>query len=97
MVLDQAISLFSVIIADIFLAGDNAIIIGMVATTVAVEDRRRVIIFGIAAAAVMRIIFALLAVQLLQIPGLLLAGGLILLWVAWKFWRDLRPSLPWVI
>ncbi|MBL10307.1 MAG: hypothetical protein CL402_07315 [Acidiferrobacteraceae bacterium] len=92
MVLDQAISLFSVIIADIFLAGDNAIIIGMVATTVAVEDRRRVIIFGIAAAAVMRIIFALLAVQLLQIPGLLLAGGLILLWVAWKFWRDLRSN-----
>ena len=67
MVLDQAISLFSVIIADIFLAGDNAIIIGMVATTVAVEDRRRVIIFGIAAAAVMRIIFALLAVGGMEI------------------------------
>ena len=92
MLLDQAISLFSVIIADIFLAGDNAIIIGMVASTVAVEDRRRVIVLGIVFAALMRIIFALLTVHLLQVPGLLLAGGLILLWVAWKFWRDLRLS-----
>ena len=90
MLLDQIISLFSVIVADIFLAGDNAIIIGMVAATVAIEKRRRVIMFGIAAAAIMRVIFALITVQLLQVPGLLLAGGLVLLWVAWKFWRDLR-------
>ena len=93
MLLDQLISLVSVIVADIFLAGDNAIIIGMVASTVAIEQRRRVIIFGIATAAIMRVIFALLTVQLLQVPGLLLAGGLVLLWVAWKFWRDLR-SIP---
>lgn len=92
MLFDLAIPLFSVIIADIFLAGDNAIIIAMVAATVANKDRHRVMVFGIAAAAVMRIIFALLTVQLLQIPGLLLAGGLVLLWVAWKFWRDLRSS-----
>ena len=90
MLLDQLISLVSVIVADIFLAGDNAIIIGMLASTVAIEQRRRVIIFGIATAAIMRVIFALLTVQLLQVPGLLLAGGLVLLWVAWKFWRDLR-------
>ena len=90
MLLDQIISLFSVIVADIFLAGDNAIIIGMVAATVAIENRRRVIMFGIAAAAIMRVIFALITVQLLQVPGLLLAGGLVLLWIAWKFWRELR-------
>lgn len=92
MLLDQIISLFSVIVADIFLAGDNAIIIGMVAATVAIENRRRVIMFGIAAAAIMRVIFALITVQLLQVPGLLLAGGLVLLWIAWKFWRELRSG-----
>ena len=92
MLLDQIISLFSVIVADIFLAGDNAIIIGMVASTVAIEQRRRVIMFGIATAAIMRVIFALLTVQLLQVPGLLLGGGLVLLWVAWKFWRGLSSN-----
>jgi YjbE family integral membrane protein len=92
MFLDQFVSLFSVIIADIFLAGDNAIIIGMVASTAAAEDRRRVIIIGIAMAAIMRIIFALLTVQLLQLPGVLLAGGVVLIWVAWKFWQNLRAG-----
>ena len=92
MFLDQLVPFFSVIIADIFLAGDNAIIIGMVASTVAVEDRRRVIMIGIATAAIMRVIFALLTVQLLQLPGVLLAGGVVLIWVAWKFWLSLRAG-----
>ena len=92
MLLDQFVSFFSVVIADIFLAGDNAIIIGMVASTVAVEDRRRVIMIGIATAAIMRVIFALLTVQLLQLPGVLLAGGVVLIWVAWKFWLSLRAG-----
>lgn len=92
MLLDQFVSFFSVIIADIFLAGDNAIIIGMVASTVAMEDRRRVIMIGIATAAIMRVIFALVTVQLLQLPGVLLAGGVVLIWVAWKFWLSLKPD-----
>ena len=92
MLLDQFISFFSVIIADIFLAGDNAIIIGMVASTVAVENRRQVIMIGIATAAIMRVIFALLTVQLLQLPGVLLAGGVVLIWVAWKFWLSLKAG-----
>ena len=88
--LDQISSLLQVILVDLVLAGDNAIVVGMVAATVASEQRRRVIFIGIAMAALMRIGFALVTVQLLQITGLLLAGGLLLLWVAWKLWRDLR-------
>ena len=75
---------------DLVLAGDNAIVVGMVAAGLPAADRRRVIIIGIAAATVMRILFAVVTVQLLQIVGLVLAGGLLLLWVCWKMWREIE-------
>lgn len=81
----------SVVIIDLVLAGDNAVVVGMAASGLPHEKRRRVIAVGIALALACRILFALVAVQLLAIIGLLLAGGLLLLWVAWKMWRELQP------
>ena len=72
------------------LAGDNAIVVGMVASGLPAADRRRVIFIGIVAATVMRILFAVVTVQLMQIVGLVLAGGLLLLWVCWKLWREIE-------
>ena len=85
-------ALLQVIIVDLVLAGDNAIVVGLVAAGLPAKDRTRVIAIGIAAATLMRIGFAAVTVQLLQIVGLLLAGGLLLLWVAWKLWRELRAG-----
>lgn len=86
------VTLASVVIIDLVLAGDNAIVVGMVACGLPAQDRRRVIVWGIAIALICRIAFALVAVQLLAIVGLLLAGGLLLLWVSWKMWRELRVA-----
>ena len=83
-------ALLQVIVVDLVLAGDNAIVIGMVAAGLPAKDRTRVIALGIVAATLMRIAFAAVTVQLLQIVGLLLAGGLVLLWVAWKLWCEIR-------
>lgn len=85
-------ALFQVMMIDLVLAGDNAVVIGLVAGGLAKEQRARVILIGIAAATILRILFALLTTQLLQIVGLLLAGGLLLFWVSWKMWRELRHS-----
>ncbi len=79
-----------VIFVDLILAGDNAIVVGMVAAGLPAADRRRVIIIGIAAATVMRILFAVVTVQLMKVVGLVLAGGLLLLWVCWKLWRGIE-------
>ena len=87
--LSQVSALVSVVIIDIVLAGDNAIVVGMAAAGLPAEKRRRVIVLGIAAATVLRILFATVAMQLLAIVGLTLAGGLLLLWVAWKMYREL--------
>lgn len=81
---------FQVIMIDLVLAGDNAIVIGLAAAGLPKEQRTKVILIGIGAATLLRIVFALLTTQLLQIVGLLLAGGLLLLWVCWKMWRELR-------
>ena len=87
----QAISAFFQILAiDIVLAGDNAIVVGALAAGLPAEQRKRVIMIGVIAALVLRIFFALMVSQLLQIVGLILAGGLLLLWVAWKMYRELR-------
>ena len=75
---------------DLVLAGDNAIVIGLAAAGLPKEQRSRAILVGIIAATVLRIGFASVTVQLLQIIGLLLAGGVLLLWVCWKMWRELR-------
>jgi YjbE family integral membrane protein len=91
--LNQASALISVIIIDIVLAGDNAIVVGMAAAGLPAERRRRVIAAGIAAATVLRILFAFIAVELLQtVIGVTLAGGLLLLWVAWKMHREISDS-----
>lgn len=81
-----------VLAIDVMLAGDNAIVVGALAAGLPAEQRRRVILIGIGAALVLRVIFALIVTQLLQLVGLVFAGGLLLLWVAWKFWRELRDD-----
>jgi YjbE family integral membrane protein len=85
-------SFFQVIIIDLVLAGDNAIVIGLAAAGLPAEQRRKAILIGILAATVLRILFAAVTTQLLLIIGLLLAGGILLLWVCWKMWRELRTS-----
>ena len=85
----ELIALAQVIIIDLVLAGDNAIVVGIAASRVAPEQRSRVIFWGIAAAVGLRIAFAAVTVQLLAIIGLTLAGGILLLWVCWKMYREI--------
>jgi YjbE family integral membrane protein len=85
-------ALAQVIGIDLVLAGDNAIVIGLAAAGLPKELRARAILVGIIAATVLRIVFAAFTVQLLAITGLLLAGGILLLWVCWKMWRELRDG-----
>jgi YjbE family integral membrane protein len=81
-----------VLMIDIMLAGDNAIVVGALAAGLPADQRKKVILIGIIAALVLRIFFALLVTQLMQIVGLILAGGVLLLWVAWKMYREIRHS-----
>lgn len=81
-----------VVFIDLVLAGDNAVVIGMAAAGLPPEKRKLAILYGILAATVLRILFALLATELLTVVGLLFAGGVLLLWVGWKMWRELRSS-----
>ncbi|MES2326598.1 MAG: TerC family protein [Pseudomonadota bacterium] len=81
-----------ILFIDIVLAGDNAIVVGALAAGLPAEQRKKVILIGVAAALVLRIAFALVVSQLLQIVGLVLAGGILLLWVAWKMYRELRHA-----
>lgn len=85
-------ALFQVIMIDLVLAGDNAIVIGLAAAGLPPEQRTKAILMGIVAATVLRIVLTLFTTQLLQIIGLLLAGGILLLWVCWKMWRELHGS-----
>jgi YjbE family integral membrane protein len=87
-----ATAFFQVLMIDLVLAGDNAVAVGLAASGLPPENRRKVIFWGLVAAVGMRIGFALITVQLLQVIGLLLAGGILLLWVCWKMWRDLRHA-----
>lgn len=87
---DAIAAFLQVIMIDLVLAGDNAVVIGLAAAGLPAEQRPRAILVGIVAATVLRIGFAFFAVELLAIVGLLLAGGILLLWVAWKMWRELR-------
>ena len=79
-----------VLMIDIMLAGDNAIVVGALAAGLPADQRRKVIMIGIIAALVLRIAFALVVTQLMQVVGLILAGGILLLWVAWRMYRDIR-------
>ncbi|RVI41355.1 TerC family protein [Sinorhizobium medicae] len=85
-------ALLQVIVIDLVLAGDNAVVIGLAAAGLPLEQRKKAILVGILAATVLRIVLAIFTVQLLAIIGLLLAGGLLLLWVCWKMWRELRSG-----
>ena len=85
-----ATAFLEILFIDIVLAGDNAIVVGALAAGLPAEQRRKVILIGVLAALVLRIAFALLVSQLLQIVGLVLAGGILLLWVAWRMYRELR-------
>jgi YjbE family integral membrane protein len=89
---DALSALLQVILIDLVLAGDNAVVIGLAAAGLPAEQRRRAIVVGIIAATGLRIVFAGVATQLLQVIGLLLAGGVLLLWVCWKMWRELREQ-----
>jgi YjbE family integral membrane protein len=89
---DIIAAFLQVIMIDLVLAGDNAIVIGLAAAGLPKDQRTKAILIGIVAATVLRIIFALLTTQLLAMIGLLLAGGVLLLWVSWKMWRELRIS-----
>src|SRR5262249_32608925 len=92
--LEALSALASVVIIDVTLAGDNAVVVGLAAASLPRQQQARVILVGIVAATVLRILFAVIAVQLLAIIGLTLAGGILLLWVAWKMSRELthRPA-----
>jgi len=81
-----------VILIDLVLAGDNAIVIGLAAAGLPPEQRNKAILVGVVAATVLRIAFAGVTTQLLKVVGLLFAGGILLLWVCWKMWRELRTS-----
>jgi YjbE family integral membrane protein len=86
-------ALFQVSLIDLVLAGDNAVVIGLAAAGLSHHLRGRAILIGIGAATVLRIGFALIALQLLAIAGLLLAGGILLLWICWKMWRETRNAM----
>jgi YjbE family integral membrane protein len=89
---DVLTALLQVVLIDLVLAGDNAIVIGLAAAGLPEAQRGKAILIGIVAATMLRIVFAGLATQILQIVGLLLAGGILLLWVCWKMWRELYGS-----
>ena len=90
--LSEVTAFLQVIMVDLVLAGDNAIVVGVVAASLPKAQRARVIFLGIAAATIMRVGFAVITTQLLQIIGLTLAGGLLLLWVCWKLWREVESQ-----
>jgi len=90
--LSELTALATVILTDVALAGDNAVVVAMAAAGLPREQRRRAILIGIVAATGLRVAFALVTMQLLAIVGLLLAGGLLLVWVSWKLWREIRAG-----
>ena len=89
---DALIALAQVIMIDLALAGDNAVAVGLAAAGLPAAQRRKAILYGLIAAVVLRLGLAVVTVQLLQLIGLLLAGGILLLWVCWKMWRELREG-----
>src|SRR5690606_1173587 len=90
--LSELSALAQVIVVDLVLAGDNAVVIGMAVAGLPREQRARAMLGGILAATVLRLAFASIAVQLLQVIGLVLGGGVLLLWVSWKLWREIQGT-----
>ncbi len=91
--IDTALDFGKIIIADLILSGDNALIIGMVAAGLAPELRKKAILFGMIIAAVLRIVFAVIATKLLDVPGILFVGSLLLFWVCWRLFEEIRGGL----
>lgn len=91
--IDQAMDFGKIVIADLILSGDNALVIGMVAAGLSPKLRRRAIIFGMVIAAVLRIVFAIVATSLLNVPGLLFFGALLLFWVCWRLYKEIRAGV----
>lgn len=81
-----------IIIADLILSGDNALVIGMVAASLAPELRKKAILYGMIVAAVLRIVFAVIATKLLAVPGILFVGSLLLFWVCWRLHQEIREG-----
>lgn len=90
--MDSLLDIGKIIVADLILSGDNALIIGMAAAGLAPELRKKAIIYGMVIAAVLRIVFAVIATKLLGIPGLLFIGGLLLIWVCWRLYQEIREG-----
>jgi YjbE family integral membrane protein len=88
----QLVALLQIMVIDVVLAGDNAIVVGLAASRVQPELRAKVIFWGLAGAVALRIIFAAITAQLLAIVGLTFAGGILLLWVCWKMYREIRSG-----
>src|SRR3954447_17760365 len=84
-----------IIIGDLTMAGDNVVIMGSLASGLPARERKKVLLFGVGMALIFLITFAVLATQLLKVTGLVFAGGLLLLWVAYNMWREMRPG-PYV-
>src|SRR6516225_2525981 len=89
---DAVMALIQVVMINLVLSGDNAVVIGLAAAGLPAKQRTRAITIGILIATALRITFASVATQLLQVFGLLLAGGILLLWVCWKMWRELQTT-----
>jgi YjbE family integral membrane protein len=89
---EAALTLLQIAFIDLVLAGDNAIVVGLAVARLPAENRRRAILIGMTGAVVLRILFSLVALSLLEIVGLTLAGGILLVWVAWKLFRELRAG-----
>jgi YjbE family integral membrane protein len=87
-------ALLQVVLIDLALAGDNAVAVGLAAAALPAGQQRRAIFWGILMALVLRLVFAGITIQLLAIQGLLLVGGLLLYWVAWRMWEDLKQHQP---
>lgn len=85
-------ALIQVIFVDLIFAADNAVVVALAAAGLPLEQRKKAILIGILAAAILRIVFSIMTVQLLKVPGLLIFGGLLLLWVAWKLYTELREG-----
>jgi YjbE family integral membrane protein len=90
--LSELFTLLQILLLDLSMAGDNALVVGMAAAGLEINQRHQAVIFGIVGATVLRILFAIFAVQIFHLTGLLIAGGLLLLWIAWRMYRDLRHA-----
>ena len=90
---DSMADFLQIVLADIVLSGDNALIIGMAAASLSPQLRRRAILYGMIMAAVLRIIFAIFATYLLSVPGLLFVGGVLLVWVCWRLYQEIRAQI----